>query len=58
MNDHASQKANHSHGFFDRRAAEKDAARMSDYRDPNYANGVEKLFGGAIKPPQCGRMRF
>ncbi|MCK7553257.1 hypothetical protein [Marinobacter goseongensis] len=44
--------------FFARRAAEKDAARMRDYRDPDYAKGMETLFGGAIKPPRRGRRRF
>lgn len=47
-----------SHEFFVRRAAEKDVVRMSEYRNPNYAKGMEALFGGAIKPPQRGRMRF
>ena len=47
-----------SDGFFSRRAAKKDAVRMSEYRDPNYAKGMEALFGGAIKPPERGRMRF
>lgn len=45
-------------GLFARRAARKDAVRMSEYRDPKYASGMEALFGGAIKPPQRGRMRF
>ena len=45
-------------GLFARRAERKDAVRMSEYRDPKYASGMEVLFGGAIKPPQRGRMRF
>ena len=45
-------------GLFARRAAKKDAVRMSEYRDPIYAIGMEALFGGAIKPPQRGRVRF
>jgi hypothetical protein len=45
-------------GLFARRAAKKDAVRMSEYRDPKYAIGMEALFGGAIKPPQRGRIRF
>lgn len=47
-----------SAGFFDRHAAKKDAARMAEYRDPKYAKGMDLLFGGAIKPPERGRMRF
>ncbi|WP_213480014.1 hypothetical protein [Marinobacter salarius] len=45
-------------GFFDRRAAKKDAVRMSEYRDPNFAKGMDALFSGAVKPPKRGRMRF
>lgn len=45
-------------GLFARRAAKKDAVRMSEYRDPKYASGMEALFNGAIKPPKRGRMRF
>lgn len=44
--------------FFARRAAHKDAVRMREYRDPDYARGMEALFKGAIKPPQRGRRRF
>jgi len=44
--------------FFARRAAKKDVVRMSEYSDPNYAKGMEALFGGAVNPPQRGRMRF
>ncbi|WP_375171922.1 hypothetical protein [Marinobacter sp.] len=45
-------------GFFDRRAAKKDAVRMAEYKDPKFAKGMEALFGGAINPPERGRMRF
>ena len=45
-------------GIFARRAAKKDAVRMSEYRDPKYARGMEALFSGAIKPPQRSRIRF
>ena len=45
-------------GFFDRRAAKKDAVRMAEYKDPKFAKGMEELFGGAINPPERGRMRF
>ncbi|PTB99799.1 hypothetical protein C9993_01430 [Marinobacter sp. Z-F4-2] len=45
-------------GFFARRAEKKDVVRMRDYRDPDYAKGMEALFGGAIKPPRRGRRRF
>ncbi|MCK7552785.1 hypothetical protein [Marinobacter goseongensis] len=45
-------------GFFDRRAAKKDADRMAEYRDPEYAKGMDQLFGGAVKPPERGRLRF
>lgn len=44
--------------FFARRAAKKDAARMRDYRDPDYAKGMDALFSGAIQPPRRGRRRF
>ncbi|PTB99801.1 hypothetical protein C9993_01440 [Marinobacter sp. Z-F4-2] len=44
--------------FFARRAAKKDAARMREYRDPDYAKGMDALFGGAIRPPRRGRRRF
>ncbi|RBP30717.1 hypothetical protein DET50_107132 [Marinobacter pelagius] len=45
-------------GFFARRAAHKDAVRMREYRDPDYARGMDALFNGAIKPPRRGRRRF
>ena len=45
-------------GFFDLHAARKDAVRMAEYRDPKYAKGMDLLFGGAIKPPERGRIRF
>lgn len=44
--------------LFARRATKKEAVRMSEYRDPRYASGMEALFSGAIKPPQRGRIRF
>ena len=47
-----------SDGLFARRAARKDDVRMNEYRDPMYAKGMDALFGGAVKPPQRGRMRF
>lgn len=45
-------------GFFARRAAHKEAVRMREYRDPDYARGMDALFNGAIKPPRRGRRRF
>ncbi|WP_420389683.1 hypothetical protein [Marinobacter sp.] len=56
MNAQVSKKS--SDGVFVRRAANKDAVRMSEYRDPMYAKGMDALFGGAVKPPQRGRLRF
>ena len=56
MKVHVSKQA--SDGFFDRRAAKKEVVRMREYRDPNYAKGMDALFGGAVKPPKRGRMRF
>ncbi|WP_198402652.1 hypothetical protein [Marinobacter salinus] len=56
MKVHISKQA--SDDFFDRRAAKKEVVRMREYRDPNYAKGMDALFGGAVKAPKRGRMRF
>ena len=55
-NDEESESAKNSvaEDYFQRRAREKDRSRMRDYLDPAYAAGMEKLFGGAIEPPQRG----
>jgi len=60
MAQHRKAPASHDddEGFFARRAAHKDAVRMREYRDPDYARGIDALFKGAIRPPRRGRRRF
>lgn len=43
---------------FEKHNREKDEKRMRDYRDPEYAKGMQALFNGAVRPPVRGKRKW
>jgi len=43
---------------FEEHNRKKDEKRMRDYRDPEYAKGMQVLFSGAVRPPERGKRKW